>query len=960
MPKLEKQILAKGEKFEFSGNHHLPLSEKDTVWFLERGSVNLFAIERKDGRPEGLRTLLATFMAPTPLFAFPVSSEATHEVVAITEGDTLFFKLALESVNTSFEKEPDFINNWINTLATFHKKEIQTETSHYLEPPKSVSLEKNETLSLKRAISHSDKSKINWIEIEEGEVEFLGYPSLLLSKGPFPLTYNAWVKSPQKAVVSASEETKEWKKGISTYHNFLLGYFLSHRGREKVKEKRLSERRHEREELAVDASLKEMVTVLNPFKKGEMRFLPQPIFDACDLIGKALKMPFTRPEKFPETEDVTQLVAKIAEASKVRYRRVVLKGKWWKNDSGHLLAFYGPELKPVALIDKRAGHYTMIDPSTHTSKKVDKEIAKELDISAYTFYPCFSNTLKTGKELLSFSLRQNYKELRSIIVYSVIAAILALFPPFATKILMSEVLPEANYSLLGQVSIGLFIAAITTSVFLFFRSLTVVRLEGKSSYQLQSALWDRILKLPVSFFRRFSTGNLILRVFSTEQMRSLLSGQVTRALFSGIFSLFYLIAMGVYAPALTLISVGILLVGYLITFVCASLYARQKKEFYSRDAKINAFLVQVISSVGKLRTAGAEKNVFSQWAHEFAKFKKADLNSQHIYNFITFMNYLLPFTLYFAIFAYVIANHGAYSVALFIAFNTAFISFYIAMIDLSNMIIEITPIKPLWDRTKVILKEPLEEQIAAQKPGILTGEIHVDDLFFKYTDESEHYVLENITMRVNPKEFVAIVGPSGCGKSTLFRLLLGFEKPASGGIFYDNKDLSSLIIHDLRRQIGVVLQEEGVIAGSIFDNLTCGGSYTSAQIERALEISGFSEDVNSFPMGINTHLSIGGTTLSGGQKQRLLIARAILPSPKILLLDEATSALDNKNQEKVIKSIDQLDVTRIVIAHRLATIRNADRIYVMQKGCFIQMGTYAELAAQPGLFQNMLQRQSLL
>jgi ATP-binding cassette subfamily C protein len=272
--------------------------------------------------------------------------------------------------------------------------------------------------------------------------------------------------------------------------------------------------------------------------------------------------------------------------------------------------------------------------------------------------------------------------------------------------------------------------------------------------------------------------------------------------------------------------------------------------------------------------------------------------------------------------------------------------------------LKMVPIFTHWARTKVIIQEPLEETSKAKKLDVLTGEIHIDEVFFKY-ETGDAYILNNVSLKANPREFIGIVGPSGCGKSTLIRLLLGFEKPSSGAIYFDNKNIDSISIHDVRRQLGVVLQEEGIISGSIYDNLTCGAIYSPEQVESALKNSGLSEDVASMPMGLHTYLSIGGGTLSGGQKQRLLIARALLPNPKILLLDEATSALDNRNQERVLSCIDQLDVTRIVIAHRLSTLKNADRIYVMDKGQFVQVGTYDELSSQSGLFANMLKRQSL-
>ena len=960
MSEVEKQIRESGEKAEVMGNHSTYLREKGAVWFLEKGSVNLFAIERKEGKPEGHRTLITTISAPSLLFSMPVSSEASHEIVAITESESLLWKAPFQQIEQSLSSDSPTVHKWINSLAHFYGKEIVNETQTYIEAPKTSKLEKEETLSLKRALKHDEKSKINWLEIEEGEVEFLGYSSLPLQKGPFPLTYNAWLKSSNGAVVKASSKTEEWKKGLGLYHHIIFNYLLAQKGKEEREERRRAELRVQSEDENIHDSLKDMVLVLNSLKAVEngRETAAKPLLAACNLIGDSLKMHFRLPEDLPETIELPLLVSKITEASDARSRQVRLTGEWWKKDSGPLLAFYGDELNPVALIPKRSGYYEMVDPVTGLRTKVNQDLSKELARTGYTFYPSFPHTLHTGREMIRFYLKHNTKEFAPLFFYSILTAIISLFPPFATEILINRVIPQNNFSLLLQISIALLMAALSSSLFLFFRSLMVVRLEGRSSDQIQSALWDRLLKLPVSFFRRYTTGNLIMRVLSTERMRSLLSGNATRVFFSGIFSLFYIVAMVVYAPVLTFIALAIVIAGFLITLACAAIYSRMQKEFYELEGRINAFLIQIISAVGKLRTAGAEKNAFSKWAHLFAKYKKVELHSQHVKNIVKVLNFVLPFIMYLAIFGFVLASSTKYSVGAFLAFNIAFVSFYLAMTDLGNTLLEMTPLMPLWDRARVIVQEPLEEKLKTESPGKLSGEIHIDEVCFQYED-SDTPLLQNISLKANPKEFIGIIGPSGCGKSTLIRLLLGFERPKSGAIYYDDKDLATFAVHDFRKQLGVVLQEEGIVAGSIYDNLTCGGIYKPEQVERALQISGFGEDVESFPMGMHTYLSMGGSTLSGGQKQRLLIARALLPNPKILLLDEATSALDNRNQERVIKSINQLDVTRIVIAHRLSTIKNADRIYAMEKGRFVQVGTFEELASQPGLFADMLKRQTL-
>jgi NHLM bacteriocin system ABC transporter ATP-binding protein len=962
MDELSKFDFTQGQKVEIPGNVHFSLQEKGEIRFLERGTVNLFAIQMKNAQPEGPRTLITQFSSPSLLFDMSLDiPEKTHEMVAITETPSVIWKIPLNKIESLLTSGSPLLHHWINQLALFFK-EMRTETDKSVLAPETISLENGQTLSLKRATIHSEKKRIHWIQIQEGEVKFLGYPSLILNphQAPFPLTYNAWVKSERQSIVQAAETIEDWQKSLTLFHHILHAYFLQRHQKEEEEAANRLQTRKEKEKESMNRSLQEMVAVINPVVPIEADRGTDPFFRACQIIGSFMDISFQMPEKILKnsSDDPSFLISALSQSSGVRYRQVRLTANFWKKDCGPLLALYGVENKPVALIDKKPGRYVMIDPETNLSIDVDKKVAKELSPISFCFYHSFPDELKSGKEIIHFYLKHNIKEFKPLLIYSLLAAIISLFPPFATEILFNKVIPEADLSLFWQVTLALFLAALSSFLFLFFRSLCIVRIEGRSSNQIQLALWDRLLKLPVSFFRRYNTGNLISRVLSTEEIRSLLSGNTARVMFSGIFSLFYIIAMFFYAPSLTCIGTGIIILSLVATSICARILVGIQKNILEVQGKINGFLVQIISAVGKLRTTGTEKNAFSEWASLFAKNKKLELNAQHVQNLITVCNYILPFLSFACIFGFIILHGARFSIGAFLAFNTAFISFYIAITDLSNTLMEMAPIFPLWARSKIIVEEPLETLLKKTHPGHLTGEISVDNVSFKYESNGQ-MILNNICLKVNPKEFIGILGPSGCGKSTLVRLLLGFEKPDSGAIYYDDKDLTSLAIREVRRQLGVVLQDEGIISGSIYDNLICGGNYSLEQIDHALKVSGFVEDVENFPMGLHTYLSMGDTTLSGGQKQRLLIARALLPNPKILIFDEATSALDSKSQETVTESLEQLDVTRIVIAHRLSTIRHADRIYVMDKGKIVQTGTFEEISSQPGLFSEMLKRQRL-
>jgi ATP-binding cassette subfamily C protein len=295
-------------------------------------------------------------------------------------------------------------------------------------------------------------------------------------------------------------------------------------------------------------------------------------------------------------------------------------------------------------------------------------------------------------------------------------------------------------------------------------------------------------------------------------------------------------------------------------------------------------------------------------------------------------------------------------VGTFLAFNTAFKTFLQGATNVSNTVTDTLEVVPQWQRAQPILKTIPEVELTKADPGKLIGRITIERVSFRYRPDIP-LTLENVNLNAEPGEFIALVGGSGSGKSTLLRLLLGFETPEEGSIYYDGQDLSGLDISAVRRQLGVVLQTGKIMSGSIFDNLAGGARITLEEAWTAVTMAGLKTDITSMPMGMHTVVSEGGGNLSGGQRQRLLIAKALVLKPRILFFDEATSALDNKTQTIVSESLDQLQVTRIVIAHRLSTIRNADRIYVLQSGRVLQQGNFKELSQQPGLFADLMARQ---
>jgi ATP-binding cassette subfamily C protein len=537
-----------------------------------------------------------------------------------------------------------------------------------------------------------------------------------------------------------------------------------------------------------------------------------------------------------------------------------------------------------------------------------------------------------------------------------------MFTPQITGILIDYAIPDANHKLLIQMGLGLLAASFGVMIFQLAQSFVILRLQTQVSFDTQAAVWDRLLKLKPAFFRQYSTGDLYNRVSAITQIRDKLSGSILRMLFSSLLSLLNLGLLLIYNMPLALVAIAVVLVAMIITTISGMITRLQMRPLQQLSGEIFGLTVQLIGGVSKLRVAAAESEAFACWAKKYTQQLKLMLSIQLVEDLLTAFNVMLPAVSSMLLFGFTVAlmaesdGQTGLSTGTFLAFNTAFGTFIASATKLSNTLLHILEVTILWERAQPILQTKTEVDAQKYHPGKLSGQIKLDQVCFRYRQDSS-LILDRITLEAQAGEFIAIVGPSGSGKSTIVRLLLGFEAPEAGTIFYDGRDLSGLDLTAVRRQLGVVLQNGRIISGSIWENIAGGAIVTPDETWEALEMAGLADDIQAMPMGIHTIIAEGGGNISGGQRQRLFIARALVHKPQILLFDEATSALDNRTQAIVTQSLEQLGVTRVVIAHRLSTIYHADRIYVMQGGKIIQQGGFDQLAAVEGLFADLMTRQ---
>src|SRR5574344_1993795 len=384
---------------------------------------------------------------------------------------------------------------------------------------------------------------------------------------------------------------------------------------------------------------------------------------------------------------------------------------------------------------------------------------------------------------------------------------------------------------------------------------------------------------------------------------------------------------------------------------------RISKRQMELSSEMSGMTYQMLAGVQKIKLSGSETRAFSRWLNHYTKEATLSYNPP---KFILFNGVISSaISLIGTIVMYFFAVQSHVSVADYTAFNAAYGMLSGALMSVAGIALTAARIKPVIDMAKPIMNAEPEISEGKQIITRISGGIELSHVSFRYEDNSP-LVVDDLSLKIRPGQYVAVVGKTGCGKSTLLRLLLGFEKPQKGAIYYDGRDIETLDLRSLRKKIGVVTQNGKLFQGDIYSNIVISAPYLSVDDAwKAAEIADIAEDIRKMPMGMHTIISEGSGGISGGQKQRLMIARAVAPNPKVLMFDEATSALDHLTQKKVSEALDRLKCTRIVIAHRLSTIRQCDRIIVLNGGKIIEDGTYDELIAKKGNFYELVERQRL-
>ena len=975
-PTISNALIQAGEVQVLRLNQSFIIEGSENVWFIATGRIEIFTLQLEAGEATGPRSHFLSLEAGSLIFGmdfakrehgycFLLTGHEGSELVQLRRDDLRQLARDHEYAATISQ----LVDYWLEQLSASVSRDVRPlpKADEVLVGGKQVLLPRGKIARARRGIV--------WIQVMRGEALYLGMEGVSLSgEGVpvLPLSADTWIESYDDNLLACSStpasinQATFWM-GLGLFHEVLCQCEFINKKLRIVDDFNRLRAREASGLQSRDTALREIAGVLAPGKDHRAALLSDgsanPLIVACRIVAEAVGIQIRIP---PDLHQVSDKLSALAKASRFRFRSVALRGEWWEVDHGPLLATREGTREPVAIVKTGAESYVLVDPTTLDRVSVTPLIAATLAPFAVSFYTPLPERQLGARELIKFGMKDCHSDLRTIIFMGILTGFLGMVSPYFSGQIFDSIIPSADRSQLTQFAIALFAAALATFAFELTRAIAVLRLTGKMDYSVQAGVWDRLLNLPSTFFRNYTAGDLTDRALGVEQIRQAISQSGTQGIVGAISAAITGLFLFSFNYKMAWTAIGLLVLSVLLPFAVNYLQLRNQRVMFRIRGLITGLVLQLINGVSKLRVSGAEDSAFREWTRKFSVQKRLSFRVGFLSNIVQVFNRVFPVlatAVLFGMYGYfkdqAVVNQEKFTMTTgqFVAFNGVFTNVLNSMLSLSGVVLDLLIIFPLFQRLRPIIEAQPEIDEGKAHPGELSGEVEVYHLSFRYTPDGP-LILKDLSLRIRPGEFVALVGGSGSGKSTLLRLLLGFEKPESGAIFYDSQELSSLDLREVRQQIGVVLQSSKLMPTDVYRNII--GSHGNLSVNDAWEaarMAGLERDIKNMPMGMHTVVSEGGGTFSGGQRQRLMVARALVNRPRIIFFDEATSAMDNETQRTVTESLDAMQATRIVIAHRLSTIINADRIFVLQYGELVQSGSYTELMNQAGPFADLARRQ---
>jgi len=935
--------------------------EKERGFVVEGGRVEVFLIELRDGAPASRRHFLCevkTGNVLAPLLDHPDDLQ----LIAIATEPAVLRPLPLSTLS-NLAQTPELrqqlipqIEQWITAFSGAVGAVVGVPPSDALvvTPGEAPAAPAGAAVTVRFGAAWIDNTALDLTWCDGTAIDGK-QPGLVIAPG-------TWVSietqgALQTVTTAQALETATWPYALRHFHALALQAIRRQvADRLAQVEKQAAERKDNSERLAerVVGSFHDVAQTEKASWSGRARE-DERVLATFMIVAEAVGLDL--PQRAREHIRKAKTVDDAIRAARLRQRQVALRGEWWREDLGPLIGFLGEEeRRPVALLPSSTGRWDMIDAVAGTTTRVDADVAGQLVPTAHMLYPVFADKPMLFKEFMTFGLKRHRNDLIVAVLTAIAGAALSLATPMAMRLAFDRFIPGHQGVQLVELAIGLLLAAIITTAFRIAYDHAALRMEGRAAGNYPAAIMDRILRLPESALR-FGSADLALRLGSADGLRR----SVSSIVLTSIPALFLCICNGFlmfyYAPAAGAVALG----AFLLLCFLSAIFAWQQRDAQRKGEQLTSdifnIVFQLIQALTVLRTTGAETRAFAHWGIDFAEMRKRSHKARKISTVFETLLVTVEVTSFAGMFLLIsLLPTDNFSTGAFIAFVWAYAAFYANSIQLVRNVGAAVGLDTSWQRAAPLLKAVPEQSALKRDPGKLSGALDVTNVAFRYPG-AEAFALGGVSLNVAAGQFIAIVGASGSGKSTMMRLLLGLDQPMQGTIQYDGQDLRHLDPELVRRQIGVVLQNGRLFPGTLFENIMGSFNGTMDDAWEAVRQAGIEEEIRALPMGMHTVVTEASAAFSGGQVQRLIIARALVGKPRILLLDEATSALDNVTQAIVTRSLSRLAVTRIVIAHRLSTVRQADRIFVFEKGKVVQAGTYDELVKARGPFAEFARRQ---
>ena len=964
------------------------LVQQDEFYIVERGHVDLFRVVLND---QGEVLIKAPFIARIPAgSAFfgsqsvPLSHEPdarTSAFQAVPAHQTVLLRGRRENLAAPDSFDIDavaLIEEWVAATSEFVAgRNTPPRNAVLLDADPDVPCEADSSVS-------AHHNEILWVSADRPGL-LIGHPRFPVAEGALlPLSEHSWLALPEEARVSALHTPRVIVTGQlwDTLDRYNVQVLWCAEQRWVETDEQISIRRVQdrRTNIRLEAEvLHELTNILadGPPAPRAQHEAWQPLQAAAAAVAESIGVQFVDSPASMDGDPLDAVSAVVA-PSGIRTRRILLAPGWERRDGPSFVGVIpDKESRPVAVINSGRGRYKVFDPVQGETAPLNRQTAESLDADGVMFYPPLAESVDNGWTAVLQALRGRGRDIKMVALMAGLGALVALLPPIVTGELLAEIIPRVDVPMWTAALAALALGAFTSSAASIVGTFSMLRIEARIDEALQVGVWGKLLTLPLSFFRRYSIGDLADRANGISLIRQMLTGATGGAVISGAFSIFSYALLFYYSWELALQTgvAVVLLIG--VSWLFISRQIRHQRSVFMIQGRVDGLVFQMILGLAKLRQAHAEVHALRNWSERYAEQKRAHLSArkwgagQHTVNALCTALFQLAL---FALVWYWALEEGTptieggpqadaggapattFDLADFLSFHAAFGQFMGALLGTTAAWTTVVAVKPLFERVKPILEAEPESPPGSNVLRGLTGRIEFEHVTFCYP-MAEHDTLSDVSFHIRPGEYVAFAGPSGAGKSTLTRLVLGSERPTSGSVLLDGHDLLSVDLSSMRGQMGVVLQNGQLAPDSILNNIADGAPISEAEAWEAARSAGIAEDIEALPVGMHSVLAEGAPELSGGQKQRLLIARALARKPRVLLLDEPTSMLDNRSQDIILASLRRLTCTRVVIAHRLSTLVDVDRIYVMRDGRIVETGKYQELVERGGLLAEMAGRQ---